>query len=139
MVVVLCHGTFDFLHWGHVQHFREASELGDWLIVTLTADAFVNKGPGRPIFNEQERAGMIRELRCVDEVHINHAPNAIPVIERFRPQIYCKSADYAVQDKMGFLALEIAAVEACGGRFVMTGHYGGFNSSKLIERLRRGL
>ena len=48
--VVLCHGVFDLLHIGHINHFKEAKNLGDILIVTVTQDKYVNKGPNRPIF-----------------------------------------------------------------------------------------
>ena len=50
--VVLCHGVFDLLHMGHVRHLQQAKNNGDVLIVTITADAFVNKGPGKPALSE---------------------------------------------------------------------------------------
>ena len=53
--IVLCHGVFDVLHIGHLKHFKEAKEYGDILIVSITPNKFVNKGPGRPIFNERNR------------------------------------------------------------------------------------
>ena len=43
--IVLCHGVFDLLHIGHINHFKEAKKLGDILVVTVTQDKFVNKGP----------------------------------------------------------------------------------------------
>ena len=49
-VIVLCHGVFDLLHMGHVRHFQEARAMGDLLIVSITADAFVNKGPENRYF-----------------------------------------------------------------------------------------
>jgi len=49
--LALCHGVFDLLHPGHIQHFKVARKLAEVLIVSITADVFVNKGPGRPIFN----------------------------------------------------------------------------------------
>ena len=57
--VVLCHGVFDLLHMGHVKHLQAARREGDLLIVTITADDFVNKGPGRPVFSQQLRAEML--------------------------------------------------------------------------------
>ena len=50
--IVLCHGVFDLLHPGHFKHFKTAKNYGDILIVSVTADNFVNKGPDRPAFNE---------------------------------------------------------------------------------------
>src|SRR3990167_11074467 len=63
-----CHGVFDLLHIGHIRHFKRAREYGDLLVVSLTPDAYVNKGPGRPAFNEQLRAEAIASLDCVDYV-----------------------------------------------------------------------
>ncbi|HEY4798613.1 MAG TPA: adenylyltransferase/cytidyltransferase family protein, partial [Bacteroidia bacterium] len=40
-----CHGCFDLMHPGHIKHFEAAKELADVLVVTLTPDRFVNKGP----------------------------------------------------------------------------------------------
>ena len=61
--VVLAHGTFDLLHLGHVRHLELARREGDVLIVTVTADAFVNKGPGRPAFTEVSSIALTREVR----------------------------------------------------------------------------
>src|SRR6516165_10906993 len=71
--VVQAHGTFDLLHLGHVRHLEAARKLGDVLIVTVTADRFVNKGPGRPVFNGELRAEMLATLEYVDWVAINDA------------------------------------------------------------------
>jgi len=66
MSVVQAHGSFDLLHLGHVRHLEAARRLGDVLVVTVTADRFVNKGPGRPVFNEALRAEMLAALEYVD-------------------------------------------------------------------------
>src|SRR5215472_3978062 len=75
-VVVQAHGTFDLLHLGHVRHLEAARALGDVLVVTVTADRFVNKGPGRPVFTEAFRAEMLATLAYVDWVAVNEAPDA---------------------------------------------------------------
>ena len=49
--IVLCHGVFDVLHYGHVAHLNTAKNFGDILVVSITDDVFVNKGPDRPIFS----------------------------------------------------------------------------------------
>ena len=54
--IALAHGVFDLLHMGHVRHLEEARSYGDVLIVSITPDHLVNKGPGRPIFEETIRA-----------------------------------------------------------------------------------
>ncbi|HAM57093.1 MAG TPA: cytidyltransferase, partial [Candidatus Rokubacteria bacterium] len=66
--VVQCHGVFDLLHPGHIRHFEAARAEGDVLVVTVTPDRFVNKGPGRPVFNQRLRAESIAALQSVDYV-----------------------------------------------------------------------
>ena len=66
--LVQSHGIFDLIHPGHILHLEEARALGDALVVTLTADKFVNKGPGRPYFNEQLRLKSLAALSCVDYI-----------------------------------------------------------------------
>src|SRR5204862_3331113 len=92
--VVLAHGTFDLLHVGHVRHLEAARKLGDVLVVTVTADRFVNKGPGRPVFTEWLRAEMLAALSYVDWVAINPSPDAVSAIDLIRPQFYVKGQDY---------------------------------------------
>ena len=58
--IVLCHGVFDLLHLGHIKHFKSAKKFGDYLIVSITANKYVNKGPGRPIFNQLEGLDFLR-------------------------------------------------------------------------------
>src|SRR5271156_6500286 len=60
--VALCHGVFDLVHLGHVRHIQAASSEADVVMVTITADRYVNKGPGRPIFPERMRAEMLASL-----------------------------------------------------------------------------
>ena len=62
--VVHCHGVFDLLHPGHILHFQQARKQGDLLVVTVTPDKFVRKGPGRPVFNQRLRLESIAALEC---------------------------------------------------------------------------
>lgn len=92
--IVHCHGCFDFLHVGHLRHLEEAKEYGDVLIVTITSDRFVNKGPCRPVFNHHDRADMLAAITCVDYVAINDSPDAISALTIIKPDVYVKGADY---------------------------------------------
>ena len=94
MRVVLCHGCFDILHIGHHWHLKEAKKLGDRLVVSITAAQYVNKGPGLPVFSDEERAEALRDLRFVDEVYICHAPYAEPALRKYKPDYYVKGIDY---------------------------------------------
>src|SRR3989304_286052 len=70
--IAQCHGCFDLLHPGHIRHFEAAGKIADVVIVTLAPDRFVNKGPGRPVFNEKLRLESIAALEAVDFVALNH-------------------------------------------------------------------
>lgn len=133
--IVQCHGTFDLLHVGHIRHLDAASRLGDVLVVTVTADRFVNKGPTRPVFPAAQRAEMLSTVEHVDWVAINDAPDAVSAIERLRPDVYVKGQDYQNPegDVTGNILLERRAVEAGGGRVHFTDEVT-FSSSALINQ-----
>ena len=132
--VVLCHGTFDLLHAGHIRHLQNARDEGAVLFTTVTADRFVNKGPGRPVFSEQIRAENLAALECVDFVSINPATTAVELINRIKPAIYAKGNDYqnASDDVTGNILKEINAVEAEGGQILYTNEIT-FSSTNLIN------
>ena len=134
-VVVQAHGTFDLLHLGHVRHLEAARALGDVLVVTITADRFVNKGPGRPVFTEALRAEMLAALHLVTFVAVAEAPDAISAIHAIQPDIYAKGKDYQNPDGdvTGKITLERKAVEAHGGELCFTDEMT-FSSTELINR-----
>lgn len=133
--VVLAHGVFDILHMGHVRHLEEARGLGDVLVVSVTPDRFVNKGPGRPVFGEMMRAEMLAALAIVDYVMVNEGATAEPAIRAVRPNVYVKGPDYAdvASDVTGKIVDEREAVERYGGKIVFTDDVT-FSSSALINR-----
>ena len=67
---MLCHGVFDLMHSGHINHFNEAKNYGDILIVSLTKDEFIKKGVNRPIFKINDRLTH-RFIRVVNYVVIS--------------------------------------------------------------------
>ena len=131
MKVVLCHGTFDLLHYGHILLFRVARGLGDKLIVTITGDKFMKKGPGRPVFNERQRRDWIMECRSVDECHIIQEPTGVGAIRQFRPAIYAKGRD--TLQWTNIIKEERDAVWAVGGdlKYIDTGTV--FHSGELLS------
>jgi rfaE bifunctional protein nucleotidyltransferase chain/domain len=133
--VVLCHGVFDLLHMGHVRHLEAARREGDVLIVTVTADAYVNKGPGRPVFPERMRAEMLAAIGYVDWVGVNHHSSSVPVLDIIRPEVYVKGSDYEnpEDDITGAIQIERETTEAHGGRLVFTKDVT-FSSSNLINK-----
>ena len=133
--VVHCHGVFDLLHIGHIRHLEQAKGMGDVLVVTVTPDRYVNKGPSRPVFTEALRAEAIAALDCVDYVAINRWPIAEETIKLLRPDYYVKGQDYAESqnDRPGGISVEEAAVKGVGGQLVFTDDIT-FSSSSLINK-----
>ena len=131
--IVHCHGCFDLLHIGHIRHLQAARALGDRLVVTVTADAHVAKGDGRPAFNEALRAEALAALVCVDLVAISHWPTAVEAIRLLRPDYYVKGqAGEEPARRSERLQQEIATVRELGGDVRFT-HEIVFSSGALLN------
>lgn len=133
--IVHCHGVFDLLHIGHIRHFQEAKRRGDVLVVTITPDRFVNKGPHRPVFHENLRSEAIAALDAVDYVAINQWPTAVETITLLKPDFYVKGPDYKNNQKdiTGGILKEKQALDAVAGEIVYTEDIT-FSSSSLINQ-----
>ena len=117
--IILCHGVFDLLHIGHIRYLRQAKDLGDVLVVTLTPDRFVDKGPHRPAFSETLRAEALASLDCVDFVAVNMWSTAEETLRLLRPNIYAKGAEFKnLEDTTGKIQREAAVAEAAGVEIV---------------------
>lgn len=132
--IVHCHGVFDLVHLGHIRHFGLAKKEGDILVVTITADKYVKRGPGRPVFNEELRAEALASLTMTDYVGIVNDPTAIECIKKLKPHVYAKGHDYKQKEKdvTGKIYDEEQAVKSVGGTLVFTDEIT-FSSSKLIN------
>ncbi len=134
--VVLCHGCFDLLHIGHIRHFAEARSFGEVVVVTITPDRFVHKGPGRPAFPAELRAEAVAALSAVDRVAINRWPTAVETLELLHPAVFCKGWEFHDEgsDPTGKIDLEREAAEALGVEIRFTDDLV-FRSSELLRRL----
>ena len=132
--IVHCHGVFDLIHAGHIRHLNSAKKEGDFLVVSITADQFVNKGPGRPAFNHNLRAEVISSIECVDAVFINENKLPSKLIESIKPDIYFKGPDYKInaKDKSKDLAQDIKSVKKIRGKIFFSKDIT-FSSSNLIN------
>ena len=117
-VKVLCHGVFDILHVGHIRYFNEAKKHGDVLIVSLTKDEYVKKGPGRPYFVLADRIEQIKSLEIVDYIVISDEDSACELINQIRPSKYCKGIEYKNNDIAGNLEKEVNALNQVGGEII---------------------
>lgn len=132
--IVHCHGCFDLMHPGHIKYFQASKNMGDLLIVTISPDRFVDKGPGRPAFNEVLRAESIAALECVDYVAINKWPTAEETLRLLKPDIYVKGQEFEkLEDKTGKIQREAQVVKEIGAELRFT-HEIVFSSTKLLNQ-----
>lgn len=132
--IVLCHGVFDVMHIGHINYLKEAKNFGDILIVSITSKKFVNKGHGRPIFNDRERSNFLKNISFIDYVHINYDYNSISLIKKIKPKFYCKGKEYKnfKNDLTNNIKKEINETRKNGGAFKII-NTKAFSSSSLIN------
>ena len=132
--VVFTNGVFDLLHVGHLRYLQQARALGDALIVGLNSDRSVraNKGAGRPITPEAERAEILSALACVDGVVVFDEDTPREIIAALQPDVLVKGADWAADAIVGR-----DVVEAQGGRVVRVPIEAGHSTSALVEKIRR--
>lgn len=132
--IVMCHGVFDLIHLGHIEHFRKAKENGDILVVTTTSDKFINKGPGKPYFSAEIRKKVLSSIEYIDFVSEIDAVSAIKGIEKIRPDFYCKGVDYKNKssDLTGNIELELKTVKKYKGKVIFTNEIS-FSSSKILN------
>ena len=132
--LVFTNGVFDLLHVGHVALLEAARAEGNALVVAVNSDASVRllaKGADRPLVPERERARLIAALECVSIVVLFDEPTPLLLIQRLRPNILVKGADYAHAEIVG-----ATEVEAWGGRVVRVPLVEGRSTTDLLARLR---
>ncbi len=133
--VVFTNGVFDLIHPGHLRYLQHARSLGDLLIVGLNSDASVrrNKGAGRPINPEAERAEVLGALDCVDAVVLFDEDTPADIIHAIQPDILVKGADWPADQIVGR-----DTVEARGGRVVRVAIEQGYSTTAILERIKSG-
>ena len=132
--IVHCHGCFDLMHPGHIKYFQASKEMGDVLVVTVTPDEYVDKGPERPVFGQNLRAESVAALACVDYVAINRWPTAEETLRLLRPTYYVKGQEFENgEDKTGKIQKERAVLNEIGAEIRFT-HEIVFSSTELLNR-----
>lgn len=131
--LVFTNGCFDILHSGHVSYLTFARNQGDALVVGLNSDASVraNKGAGRPINNQHDRALVMGSLRAVDFVIIFDDPEPRDIIGKILPQVLVKGSDWA------HYVSGRDIVEANGGRVVLAEMVDGRSTTNTITQILR--
>jgi len=131
--VIMCHGTFDIVHPGHVRHLLYAKSKGDILIASLTADAHISKANFRPYVPQELRAFNLAALECVDYVIVDYEPTPIRNIGIIQPDYFAKGYEYTKDGLHPRTAEEKQAVEAYGGEIIFTPGDIVYSSSHIIE------
>jgi rfaE bifunctional protein nucleotidyltransferase chain/domain len=131
--VVSTNGVFDLLHAGHAGYLAWARAQGDALIVLVNRDESVRrlKGPERPIVPFDDRVRVLAALRSVDAVvgFAERTPETL--LERIRPDVHVKSAQYRIEELP-----ERYVVEKHGGRLVLAPHQAGRSTTDLVATIR---
>lgn len=131
--VVFTNGCFDLIHAGHVAYLEWARSQGDVLIVGLNADESVRmlKGPARPLVIFDDRAAVVAALRSVDLVVGFGERTPEVLLDRIRPDIHVKSAQYRIDELP-----ERAVVERAGGEIRLAPHAAGKSTTDLVALIR---
>jgi rfaE bifunctional protein nucleotidyltransferase chain/domain len=133
--VVFTNGCFDLLHVGHVRYLQSARALGDFLVLGVNDDASVRrleKGPGRPLTPQSERAEILTALGCVDAVVIFSQDTPLELILTLQPNVLVKGGDYTPESIVGR-----PEVLSWGGEVHVIPFVPGKSTSGLIDRIRR--
>ena len=98
MKKVMCAGTFDIIHPGHLFYLSEAKKYGDKLVVVVARDNTSEKFKGRkPMHNERERLEAVRTLKIVDEAILGNEGDIFKIIGQIKPYAICLGYDQNVQ------------------------------------------
>ena len=138
--IALCHGVFDLVHPGHIVHLKQASEIADVLVVSITASEYVRKGPGRPYFDDATRMNFLSAIEYVDYVMLSECFTVDDIIRAVEPDFYVKGEEYSSSenDITGKIDSERRLVEQHGGKmYFTTGQV--FSSTRIINTMLDGL
>lgn len=134
--VVLTNGCFDLVHAGHLASLDAAARLGDILVVAVNSDDSVRrlKGPDRPVRPFHDRVAVLSGLEVVDYVVTLDDDTPLSLLDRVRPDVYCKGGDY-----QGRLLAESELVASWGGRVEVTLYVEARSTTEMVERIRSGV
>jgi len=142
--VVFTNGVFDILHKGHVEYLAKAASLGTKLIIGLNNDASVkalNKGPERPINNEEARQIVLASLAFVDAVIIFGEPTPYNLIVSVEPNVLVKGGDYNPEENNPNEKTYIVGsdfVKQKGGKVISISLTDGFSTTNIVKKLQNG-
>lgn len=131
--VIMCHGTFDVVHPGHIRHMLYAKTKADVLIASLTADQHIAKGNMRPFVPQDLRAINLAALEMVDYVIVDSDPTPLKNLKLIEPDFFAKGYEYTAGAVHPKTQEEISVLESYGGELIFTPGDIVYSSSALIE------
>ncbi|MFL6499129.1 MAG: PfkB family carbohydrate kinase [Candidatus Udaeobacter sp.] len=131
--VIMCHGTFDLVHPGHIRHLMYAKDHADLLVASLTSDSHINKANFRPFVPQDLRAMNLAALECVDYVIIDDNETPIENLKLIQPDFFAKGYEYSEQGIHPKTREEMAVIESYGGELLFTPGDFVLSSSAIIE------
>jgi rfaE bifunctional protein kinase chain/domain len=131
--VIMCHGTFDVVHPGHIRHMLYAKTKANLLIASLTADKHITKGSMRPYVPEDLRAINLAALEMVDYVVIDHDATPLKNLSMLKPDFFAKGYEYTAGVVHPKTQAEIEVLDSYGGEMIFTPGDIVYSSSALIE------
>jgi len=131
--VIMCHGTFDVVHPGHVRHLLYAKTKADIVIASLTADEHILKGNMRPYVPEDLRAVNLAALEMVDYVVVDRDATPLRNLALIQPDYFAKGYEYTAGAIHTKTQEEINVLEGYGGEIIFTPGDIVYSSSALIE------
>ena len=131
-------GCWDFLHEGHLNILKKAKEFGDFLVVAVNSDAFINDYKGITTHqNETTRLNNIRELEFVDVAFILENHNAQRTyIDIFKPSVIVHGNDWKGDSLYKQMNITETQIEKYGISFVYPDYTPGISSTILREQLK---
>ena len=138
--LIMCHGVFDVVHPGHVRHLVYAKSKADFLVVSLTADKFINKGIYRPHVPENIRALNLAAFEMVDFIIIDKNETSIKNILSIKPNFYAKGFEYSTKNIQKIeTRKEIEVLSSYGGKMIFTPGDVVYSSTKFLNSDRPDL
>ncbi|MBI3011656.1 MAG: adenylyltransferase/cytidyltransferase family protein [Candidatus Omnitrophica bacterium] len=131
--VIMCHGTFDLVHPGHIRHLMYAKSKADILITSLTCDAHIAKANFRPFVPQDLRAMNLAALEVVDYVMVDENPTPIDTIAFLQPDFFAKGYEYSKDGLHPKTREELKVLESYGGELIFTPGDIVYSSSLLLE------
>ncbi len=132
--LVFTNGCFDIIHRGHIEYLNQAKSMGSSLVIGLNSDSSVRKlkGEERPINNENDRAFLLINLKCVDAVIIFNEDTPYALIKEVKPDVLVKGGDWKDEQIVGS-----DIVKSYGGKVLSLKFVVSYSTTNIINKIKK--